>query len=311
MNAIEAWLAHSPVLTVDGALATELERRGFDLHDPLWSAKVLVEQPDAIRAVHAEYLAAGAGCITTATYQATFEGFARRGITQAQGEVLMRLAVTLATEARDEFYDMHGSDGVPHRPLVAASIGPYGAFLADGSEYRGDYGLCEDDLAAFHMPRVRCLAATEADILACETIPCLIEARALTRVLQEFPGQCAWMSFSASDGEHISHGEPIAECAALLDGIDQVVAVGVNCTAPRYVPSLIKAIRSSTSKPIIVYPNSGETYHATTGTWGPSGEPCLLAHEARQWLALGARIVGGCCRTTPDDIRSLAVALRA
>lgn len=310
-NPIQQILNDFPVMILDGALATELEQRGCDLHDPLWSAKVLIEAPELIRQVHADYFAAGADCATTATYQATFEGFARRGLSGPEAEDLMRLAVRLAVEARDTFWaDPANRNGRP-RPLVAASVGSYGAFLADGSEYSGNYGLDERELMDFHRRRLAVLANTEADLLACETIPCLTEALALSRLLREVPGQNAWISFSARDSEHISSGETLADCITRLNHYDQVVAVGINCTAPRYVADLVSAARAATDKPILAYPNSGEVYSAEDGCWtGPANaEPWVEA--ARVWHQRGARIIGGCCRTGPAEIRALATWARS
>jgi homocysteine S-methyltransferase len=306
MSALESILHEYPVMVLDGALATELEWRDCDLDDPLWSARVLIEQPELIKQVHAEYFAAGADCATTATYQASFEGFARRGLARSEAAALMRLAVRLATEARDVLWsDPANRQGRP-RPLVAASIGSYGAYLADGSEYSGEYELSEQELMAFHRPRLAVLAESEADILACETIPSLLEARALAKLLTEFPGREAWMSFSARDGTHTSHGERIADCAAELNRYDQVVAIGVNCTAPRFVADLVAACREATEKPILAYPNSGEAYDPAGHCWTGPDEVDSLVELAQTWYARGARIIGGCCRTTPADIRALA-----
>ncbi len=305
-NPIETILETQPLVVLDGALATELERRGADLHDPLWSAKILIESPNLIRDVHADYFAAGADCATTASYQATFEGFARRGYGQEVARNLMRHSVQLAIEARDNFWANPANRVGRVRPFVAASVGPYGAFLADGSEYRGNYGLSERELVEFHRPRMSVLVASGADMLACETIPCLVEAQALVRLLSEYPNMSAWISFSARDGEHTNHGERLADCAALLDAYPQVAAIGVNCTAPRYIPDLIRAIRSGTDKPIVVYPNSGETYDANTKTWSGEDTCEAFASDARMWYEAGARVIGGCCRTTPQHIRELA-----
>ena len=293
-------------MLLDGALATELEARGCDLRDPLWSAKVLIEAPQLIKQVHADYLAAGADCVTTTTYQATFEGFARRGHTPQEAADLMRLAVRLAAEARDEFWAEPANRVGRPRPLVAASVGSYGAFLADGSEYSGDYGLSERALMDFHRPRLALLAGTEADIFACETIPCLLEAQALARLLAEFPERSAWISFSARDGAHLCHGETLAESVVALESYEQIVAVGVNCTPPRYIAELVRSARPATRKPIVVYPNSGETYCADNGSWRAGNEERPFAELAQTWLDCGAQIIGGCCRTTPGDIQQLA-----
>jgi homocysteine S-methyltransferase len=306
VNPIAAILAEYPAVVLDGALATELERRGCDLHDPLWSARVLIEAPEAIRAVHADYFAAGADCAITASYQATIEGFRRRGLDEAAAAELMRRSVRLAAEGRDAFWANPANRAGRPRPFVAASVGPYGAFLHDGSEYRGDYGLSEEELVTFHRPRMALLVEAGAEMLACETIPCLIEAQAIARLLPEFPGVSAWMSFSARDGAHTCHGEPIAECAALLDRHPQIAAIGVNCTPPQYIESLIRNIRGATTKPIVVYPNSGEQYDGATGNWSGEAAGEGFAGEARAWHAAGAQVIGGCCRTTPAFIRGVA-----
>lgn len=303
---IAAALEQAPLLLLDGAMATELERRGCDLNDPLWSAKVLLENPALIRQVHADYFAAGADIAITASYQATFEGFARRGIDRAGAAELMRLAVQLAVEAREAFWADPANRRGRLRPLVAASVGPYGAMLHDGSEYRGDYGLSVAELIAFHRPRLAVLAAAGADLLACETIPCRAEAEALLALLDELPGIYAWFSFTARDEAHISHGEPIAECAALLAAHPRVAAVGVNCTAPRLIPGLVRAIAGACRKPIVVYPNSGERYDPATGGWSGEADCEAFGIAARSWYSAGARLIGGCCRTGPEHIRELA-----
>jgi homocysteine S-methyltransferase len=309
MNPIAMILRDHPIVILDGAMATELERRGCDLNDPLWSARVLLEAPELIRQVHADYFAAGADCAITASYQATFEGFDRRGIDHAGATELLRRSVTLALEARDAFWSDPANQAGRPRPFVAASIGPYGAMLHDGSEYRGDYTLDEDELVAFHRERLAVLVAAGADMLACETIPCLREARALLRLLAEFPAISAWFSFTARDENHLSSGEPWLEAVALLSGRPQVAAIGINCTAPRYVPTLVRAAHTAT--PIIAYPNSGEHYDATTGTWHGTADCLAFGDAARDWYAAGARIIGGCCRTTPEHIATIATWARS
>jgi homocysteine S-methyltransferase len=306
MNPIATILCGHPIVILDGALATELERRGCDLNDPLWSARVLIETPELIRQVHADYFAAGADCAITASYQATYEGFARRGIDHAGAAELLRRSVMLAVEARDAFWsDPANRTGRP-RPFVAASIGPYGAMLHDGSEYRGDYTLSEAELVAFHRERMAVLIAAGADMLACETIPCLREARALLRLIAEFPTISAWFSFTARDEQRLSSGEPWLEAVALLSGHPQVAAIGINCTAPRYVSALVRAAATYTTTPIIAYPNSGEHYDAANGVWYGTTDCAAFGDAARAWYAAGARVIGGCCRTTPEHIAAIA-----
>ncbi len=311
MNPVASILDRYPALVIDGALATELERRGCDLKHDLWSAKILLEQPEIVKQVHFDYFKAGADCAITASYQATIEGFAKRGLNESEAIALIQTSVRLAREARDEFWAAGSNRAGRPRPFVAASVGPYGAFLADGSEYRGNYGLTEKELIDFHRPRMRALVEAGADLLACETIPCLVEAQAIASLLREFPAIHAWVSFSARDEKHISEGQGVADCVKQLEGHPQIAAVGVNCTSPNYILSLIREVKQVTKKPILVYPNSGETYDATENDW--NGEPVLdsFGEQARAWYAAGARLIGGCCRTTPKDICAIASWVRA
>ncbi len=306
MNPINSILEKHPVLILDGAFSTELERKGCDLNDPLWSAKILMENPKAIAAVHEDYFYSGADCAITASYQATFEGFMKRGLSEEEAGKLMVLSITIAKNVRDEFWSKSENQINRPKPLVAASIGPYGAYLADGSEYRGNYGISEDALAQFHRKRMKTLIAAEPDVLACETIPCLAEAKAVVKVLEENPGIYGWVSFSCKDGEHTNSGERIEDCAKWLNEHEQVAAIGVNCTAPEYVESLIEEIRKGTDKPIIVYPNSGETYNANEKVWHGCSTALSYGESALRWYQKGAQIIGGCCRTTPKDIREVA-----
>ncbi len=286
-------------LVLDGGLATELAARGFDLSDALWSARLLADAPEAIEAVHLDYFEAGADIAITASYQASYDGFAERGYSPEETTHLLQRSVKLARSARDRFLARHVDSG--RAPLVAASVGPYGATLHDGSEYRGNYGLDENALADFHRPRLNALISAEPDILACETIPSLLEARAIVRELRRHPEMRAWVSFTCRDGTHTSAGDHIADCARFLDAEPQVVAMGINCVAPDQVTSLLREIATASRKPVVVYPNSGEVWNAERRCW--EGTASRFTVYLAEWLDGGARWIGGCCRTTPADIR--------
>ena len=304
-NPLTPFLEHQGVVILDGGLATEFEARGCDLNDPLWSAKVLLEDPDLVKAVHLDYLRAGADCIASASYQASFPGFERRGLDHQQAAEVMRQSVLLAVEARDEFW----GDGRDHpgrvRPLVAASVGPYGAYLADGSEYTGDYGVDRPVLSTFHLERWHVLAESGADVMACETIPSALEAQILLELLRLTPDMDAWFSFSCPDGERVSDGTPLVEVVSALEDEPRIAAVGVNCTAPSHIPDLIRSLRTATRKPIVVYPNSGETYDAERKCWLGETDPVDFGSASRDWVEAGATVIGGCCRTGPDHVRAI------
>ena len=282
-------------LVLDGGMATELERGGADLRDELWSARLLKDDPTAILRVHEAFFDAGADVAISASYQASFSGFADRGIEAEEAASLMRLSVELAREAAEAA----GADR-----WVAASVGPFGATLADGSEYRGDYGLSAGALAMFHRPRFETLLEAEPDLLAIETIPSIVEAEALVALLEDHPEARAWISFSCRDGACISDGTPFADAVALAASSDRIIAVGVNCTPPGFIPSLLDG--AGATKPLLVYPNVGSTWDAASRSWILEGERPDPGASAVTWRAAGATIVGGCCGTTPDDIRVIA-----
>jgi homocysteine S-methyltransferase len=288
---------HDTVLLTDGGLATELEARGHDLSDDLWSARLLVDAPEEIVAVHCAFFRAGASIATTASYQASFHGFAQRGISRDEAARLLRRSVELAKAARDE---------VGGERWVAASVGPYGAALANGEEYVGRYGLSVAQLADWHRPRLEVLAGAGADVLAVETVPDIDEAEALVGLIHEL-GVPAWLSYTIA-GTTTRAGQPLADAFAVAAGVPEIVAVGVNCCAPDDVLAAVEIAREVTGKAVIAYPNSGEAWNGVRRRWiGSSG---WSAELAPRWVAAGARIIGGCCRVRPDDIATLALTLR-
>jgi homocysteine S-methyltransferase len=285
-------------VVLDGGLATELERRGADLRDPLWSAKVLVEDPDAIRAVHEAYFEAGADVAISASYQATFEGLAGRGIERNQAATLMRRSVELAREAASG------------DRIVAASVGPYGAMLGNGAEYTGDYDKDEDELVGFHVPRLEALAEAGPDAFAVETIPSFVEAGALARALERVPEIPAWVSFSCRDGGHVCDGTPIASAVEIVAAAPSVIAVGVNCTSPLHVERLVETISATTEERVVCYPNRGSFWDPMRKTWtDPPRQDARPPLQPLAWKQAGASMIGGCCGTTPADIAAIAAAL--
>lgn len=292
-------LAAKGAVLFDGGLATELERRGFDLSSHLWSARLLVDAPEAVQAVQRDYVDAGADVVCSASYQASRLGFARAGLSEADADALITRSVTLTREA------------VRGRALVAASLGPYGAVLADGSEYTGDYALPVEALADFHRPRLAAALAGAPDLVLFETVPSLAEAQALLGLFAEYPEVPFMVTFSTRDEAHVAHGEPFAEVARALAAAPNVIAVGVNCLSPRRVTPLL---RSAAGIPTLLAasPNSGETWDAAARRWvGARVAGRSFGALVTSYLDAGARVVGGCCRTTPGDIAAARRAIDA
>ncbi|WP_405990063.1 homocysteine S-methyltransferase [Streptomyces sp. NBC_00986] len=284
-------------LVLDGGLSNQLGAAGHDLSDELWSARLLADQPEAIAEAHLAYYEAGADVAITSSYQATFEGFAKRGIKHDRAAELIALSVELAIDAAVEA-GRRGSE----RPLyVAASVGPYGAMLADGSEYRGRYGLSVAELEAFHRPRLEVLDLVGPDVLAFETIPDTVEAEALLRAARGLRTP-AWLSYSIA-GDRTRAGQPLEDAFVLAAEADEVIAVGVNCSAPEDVEGAVEIAARVTGKPVVVYPNSGETWDADARAW--TGRSTFTAEQVEGWRAAGARLIGGCCRVGPEAITSI------
>jgi homocysteine S-methyltransferase len=298
---LRPFLDIGPVV-LDGGLATQLERRGADLRDPLWSARMLLENPALIADVHRAYFGAGADVAITASYQASEQGFAARGIDAQAAAGLLRRSVELACDARDRTAPRHGRPA----PLVAASVGPYGAVLADGSEYRGRYDIAEDALVGFHETRLRALVAAGPDLLAIETIPSGAEAAALVVALERLGDPVpAWCSFTVRDGSHLADGTSLIDAIGTVSSSASIAAVGVNCSAPAHAIDAVSSIRSATPLPIVAYPNRGAAWDAAAKAW--TDEPRIdMAEVADALVSAGATLVGGCCGTGPGDVRRIA-----
>jgi homocysteine S-methyltransferase len=289
-------------LVLDGGMASELEFLGADISGPLWSAHILEDAPEKVVAVHRAYLEAGADILLTVGYQVSRRGYAELGLAATRADSALLRSVEMACRARTEFPQ--------GKILVAASLGPYGAALHNGAEYHGNYDCTFTELVQFHRERIEVLAESEADLLAFETLPSLEEARAIGEALQSWPGLAAWFCFNCPEALaaklQVAHGEALRECASIAASFPQTIAVGVNCTQPKWLPSLIPELRAASDKPIVVYPNSGEGWDANARCWTGSSDPAEFGRQASHWIAAGANIVGGCCRTRPSHIRQIA-----
>ncbi len=288
-------------LLLDGGLASELERRGASLTTGLWSAELLERDPALIAAVHEDYVAAGADIVSTASYQASLGAFAAAGIEEAPARALIERSVELARASGASF--------------VAGSVGPYGATLQGGAEYTGGYALSSEEYVRFHAPRLEALIGAGVDVIAAETLPVVGEAVVLAALAHAL-GAKLWLAFSCVDERALADGTPVEIAAALAEKAPAVVAVGVNCVRPEQVAPLLERMQRTTSKPLVAYPNSGEPWlaaerrYAASSTTAAHGWAGRLDATVPRWLALGARIIGGCCRTTPDDTRRLARVLK-
>ncbi|MGD9705435.1 MAG: homocysteine S-methyltransferase [Acidimicrobiia bacterium] len=283
---------------LDGGLSTALQAHGHDLDHDLWTARLLHDEPEAIVEAHLAYLRAGARIIITSSYQASIDGFVRHGHTRREARELIRRTTELAVEARRR----HGDPSV----LIAASVGPYGAVLADGSEYSGEYGLLRDELSAFHRERLAVLVGTGPDLLACETIPSAFEAGVLVDALAAWPDASTWMTFTCRDDAMTASGDRIEAAVAVAVSSPQVVAVGVNCTAPQHVEGLLQRIVCVTDRPFVVYPNSGQTWEPARNRWVGAPIDITAGGQVERWRALGATLIGGCCGVGPEAIAALA-----
>ena len=307
---IEKDLKDRKAVVVDGAMATELEKLGVNTDNELWSATALIENPEAITAVHKSYFEAGADIAITNTYQANVSEFMKLGLSESDSKNLIKQAVKVALDARNDYYRELSKEEREKRalhPLIAGSVGPYGAYLADGSEYRGDYDLSKNGYQDFHRPRMQLLAEAGVDLFAMETMPNFSETKALADLLKNvFPDKYAWLSFSIKDPQTLCDGTALQNAVEYFNDDQQIAAIGVNCTSLENIEQAVKNIRSVTNKPIVVYPNNGDIYDPKSKTWTDNPQADTYSQLVPKWLAAGANLIGGCCRTTPDDIRQAA-----
>ncbi|MDZ5584426.1 homocysteine S-methyltransferase [Enterococcus cecorum] len=315
MGRLNELLTRKQILVLHGPLGTELEAMGYDVSGKLWSAKYLLEKPEVIQELHEIYLNNGSNILTTSTYQATIPGLMEAGLNPEQAADIIRLTVQLAHQARDNYWQNLSDEQKTQTiyPLISGDVGPYAAYLADGSEYNGQYGeVTLQELKDFHRPRIQLFLEQGVDMLALETIPNRLEVQALTELLsEEFPQVEAYMSFTAQEVGKISDGTALKDVIALVEDCPQILAVGFNCSQPRLFDELLQELRTLTTKPLVTYPNSGETYDGATQTWHHSHEEeGSLVEQSLHWIHLGAQIVGGCCRTRPAEIAALAQAVR-
>ena len=313
-NKLQEILRKNTIMVIDGSMSTALERLGADLNHSLWTCKVLAEQPDLIRQVHTEYFRAGADCGITASYQATIPGLMENGYSESEAEEILRRSVRLFCEARQTWWDEEGKAAGRSWPLCLAAIGPYGAYLADGSEYRGNYAISDEELREFHRRRMEILWEEEPDLLLIETIPSYREAL-ICADLAESLGADYWISFSCKDGTHINDGTLIADCAKAIcangSSHPHLRMLGVNCTDPRHIVSLIEELKAGTDLPVAVYPNSGDVYDPNTKAWTKVGGGMAFGAWASMYMKAGATAVGGCCTTVGEHIRQVAAAREA
>ncbi len=276
------------VFALDGGLSTALEAQGLAIDGAMWTGELLLSNPEAVTAAHRSFVDAGADIIITGSYQLSFEGGRRSGWTDDDVERALRNSTTAARLAAND------------DTLVAASIGPFGAHLNDGSEFRGNYGVTDRVIREYHDRRLELLLETEPDVLALETMPDLTEVRILLDLIEsKSPDMPYWVSFTVSESGAISGGGTFAEACALVENYANAMAVGINCSPLAVITPTLSVVE--TDLPFIVYPNAGQTWDSDAMAWVGVPEFATQLH-VDEWVRLGARIVGGCCGYGPADI---------
>ena len=278
------------ITKLDGGLSTALENNGNKLTTSLWTGELILVNPSEITKAHLDFINAGADIIITSSYQISYLGCSKRGWSESKTDQALRGSTQLAKDAV-----LKSGKSVK----VASSIGPYGAALADGSEYKGNYGVTKSVLKDFHARRLEVLISTSPDLLALETMPDTFEVELLLELLSDCPIPY-WVSYSCKAGNQTNAGQSFTEAVSLAK---DAMAVGINCTAPELITDLL--LSAEGVKPFVVYPNSGRSWNAKTKEWEGSSEAGFDELLIKSWISAGAQIIGGCCGIGADEILNL------
>ncbi|MBD5429138.1 homocysteine S-methyltransferase [Lactobacillus sp.] len=293
-------------LVLDGAMSDELQRQGTNLHSDLWTASALIDQIDKVYQAHLNYFKAGANIVITDTYQANIPAFLANGYSKEQASNFIRDAVKVAKKARNDYEKQTGIHN-----FVAGTIGPYGAYLADGNEYRGEYELSKKEYLDFHLPRLKLILNEKPDIIAIETQPKLVETKVLLDWLKEnAPDIPIYVSFTLRDSKTLSDGTPLAKAGQLVNQCQQVIGVGINCIAPTLVGDALDELHRNTKKALVVYPNQGASYNPEIKEWEEIPAKVNFSILTKTWYEKGARLIGGCCTTGPKEIEQISTTLK-
>jgi S-methylmethionine-dependent homocysteine/selenocysteine methylase len=284
-----------PFTVIDGGLSTALELLGADISGPLWTAQTVIDDPALLERAHRSFAEAGADIIATASYQCGTKQFESIGLSAKEARDALASTTTIARRA------VEGTS-----VAVAASVGPFGASLANGSEYNGRYGVEWLVVEDYHREKLAILVESGADLIAIETIPLADEALLIAEILEELGAPPAWFSFGFADETQTYGLDAIDKAVLGIAGYADLVAIGMNCTHPRYVDSLLVSMSELVSGiPLIVYPNHGREWDAVARCWIGDSMSISAAETVKRWVDLGARFIGGCCGVDPRGIADL------
>lgn len=283
---------HAPFTVIDGGLSTVLEELGERPAGMLWTASALVDRSSLITEAHRRYVDAGADIVITSSYQASEAGLVAAGLSRSRARAVLASTTELARQAGAR--------------CVAASVGPYGACQADGSEYHGRYEADWAEVRRFHRARLEVLVDSGPDVFAVETMPGVVEAAIVMEELRELTDAPAWVTFTCSGPHTTCAGDSMADAAAAV--APMVQAVGVNCTHPAFVGMLLRQAGGVTHLPLVAYPNHGADWDAQAKCWVGTADGTDLPRHLDEWLAAGARLVGGCCGVGTKGIAAIAAA---